>query len=74
MLYLVSVKQRYNGSNVRIEPGMSVQIPSNSMCSPLMSSDGKRAIADAFMRIYGIDLSRISSVISTSYMMCERIG
>lgn len=74
MLYQVTVKQRYNGSNVRIEPGMSVQISSNSMCSPLSSMDGKRAIANAFMRIYGIDLSRISSVISTSYMTCERIG
>lgn len=74
MLYLVTVKQRYNGSNVRIEPGMSVQIPSNSMSSPLTSMDGKRAIADAFMRMYGIDLSKISSAISTSYMTCERIG
>lgn len=46
---------------------MNVEVVLNTT-NPLMSMDGKQAIIDAFMRIYGVDLSNKRSYISSGYM------
>lgn len=59
-------------SGIRIEPGMSVDVVSNSMSNPL-TTNGGQIVADAFMRVYGIDLKRIGAL-STVYLDVVRVG
>ena len=59
-------------NGIRIEPGMSVDVVSNSMSNPL-TTNGGQLVADAFMRVYGIDLKRIGAL-STVYLDVVRVG
>ena len=65
-LFRVTVKQMKLTSGIRIEPGMSVDVVTNSMSNPL-TTNGGQAVADAFMRVYGIDLKRLGAL-STVYL------
>ena len=71
-LFRVTVKQMKLTSGVRIEPGMSVDVVSNSMVNPL-TTNGGQAVADAFMRVYGIDMKRLGAL-STVYLDVVRVG
>ena len=57
---------------IRIEPGMTVDVVTNSMSNPL-TTNGGQAVADAFMRVYGIDLKRIAAL-STVYLDVVKVG
>ena len=71
-LFRVTVKQSKLTSGVRIERGMSVDVVTNSMVNPL-TTNGGQAVADAFMRIYGIDMKRLGAL-STVYLDVVRVG
>ena len=71
-LYRVTVKNGKVGNGGRIERGMSVDVVSNSMSNPV-STNGGQIVADAFMRIYGIDIRKIGAL-SMAYLDVERIG
>ena len=71
-LFRVTVKQMKLTSGIRIEPGMTVDVVSNSMSNPLITNGGQ-AVADAFMRVYGIDLKRIGAL-SMVYLDVVRVG
>ncbi len=71
-LFRVTVKQSKLSSGIRIERGMSVDVVTNSMSNPL-TTNGGQAVADAFMRIYGVDMKRLCAL-STVYLDVERIG
>lgn len=71
-VFKVTVKQMKWTNGLRIEKGMSVEVPSTSMTNPLFSNGG-REVADAFMRIYGIDLKKLGAL-SSSYLDVQRIG
>ena len=71
-LFRVTVKQSKLSSGIRIERGMSVDVVTNSMSNPLTTTGGQ-AVADAFMRIYGVDMKRLNAL-STVYLDVERIG
>ena len=71
-LFRVTVKQSKLTSGIRIEPGMSVEVVTNSMSNPL-TTNGGQVVADAFMRIYGVDMKRLNAL-STVYLDVERIG
>ena len=71
-LFRVTVKQMKLTSGIRIEPGMSVDVVTNSMSNPL-TTNGGQAVADAFMRVYGIDLKRLGAL-STVYLDVVRVG
>lgn len=72
MLYRITVKQNKNCNGVRIEKGMSVDIVTNSFSSPV-STNGGQAVADAFMRIYGVDIKK-AGALSMVYLDCQRIN
>ena len=61
-----------NTNGVRIEPGMSVEVITNSFTNPLLTNGGQ-SVADAFMRIYGIDIKR-AGALNPVYLDVERIG
>ena len=71
-LFRVTVKQMKLTSGIRIEPGMSVDVVTNSMSNPL-TTNGGQAVADAFMRVYGIDMKRLGAL-STVYLQVDKIG
>ena len=61
---------QFNG--IRIEPGMSVEVITNTIANPLLFNGGQ-SVADAFMRIYGIDI-RKAGIMSTVYLDVKQIG
>ena len=71
-LFRVTVKQPKQTNGERIERGMQVEVVTNSMSNPI-SVNGGQAIADAFMRIYGVDMKRLGAL-STVYLDVVRVG
>lgn len=61
-----------NANGIRIEPGMTVDVVTNSFSNPV-NTNGGQAVVDAFMRIYGVDIKR-AGVLSTIYLDVQRIG
>ena len=71
-LFRITVKTARNANNVRLEKGMSVDVVSNSMINPV-SINGGQSVADAFMRIYGVDIKK-AGALSMAYLDVQRIG
>lgn len=57
-LFRVTVKTAKNSNGIRIEKGMSVEVMTSSTSSNPLTTNGGQAVADAFMRIYGIDAKK----------------
>jgi len=72
MLYRITVKNSKLTSGIRVEKGMSVDVVTNSMSNPV-TTNGGQAVADAFMRIYGIDI-RKAGALSMAWLDVERVG
>lgn len=60
-----------NSNGIRIEPGMSVEIVTQSMSNPVTTNGGQQVI-DAFFRIYGIDIKR-AGILSMSELSVEQL-
>lgn len=69
--FRITTKNRKNVNGIRIEPGMSVEVVTQSMSNPVVTNGGQ-VVADAFMRIYGIDLRR-ANALNTVYLDIQRI-
>lgn len=69
--FRITTKMMKNSNGVRIEPGMTVKVVTQSMNNPLLTNGGQ-AVADAFMRIYGIDIKK-AGALNMSYLQIERI-
>lgn len=65
-LFRITTKQSKNANGIRIEKGMSVEVVTSSMSNPL-TTNGGQAVADAFMRIYGIDAKK-AGILSTVFL------
>ena len=72
MLYRVTVKSNKNSNGIRVERGMSVEVVTNNITNPV-TTNGGQAVADAFMRIYGIDI-RKAGALNMVYLDVQRIG
>ena len=70
--FLITTKQRTQMNGIRIEPGLSVEVVSNSFTNPLLVNGGQ-AVTEAFYRIYGIDI-RKAGVCSPIYLDVRQIG
>ncbi len=55
--FRITTKNRKNVNGIRIEPGMSVEVVTQSMSNPVVMNGGQSVI-DAFYRIYGIDVKK----------------
>ncbi|MBD5266051.1 MAG: hypothetical protein HDR85_00920 [Bacteroides sp.] len=71
-LYRVTVKQPKVSNGLRIERGMSVEVVTNSISNPV-STDSGQSVADAFMRVYGIDMKKIGAL-NMVYLDVQRIS
>ena len=72
MLYRVTVKSSKNSNGIRVERGMSVDVVTNNITNPV-TTNGGQAVADAFMRIYGIDI-RKAGALNMVYLDVQKIG
>ena len=71
-LFRVTVKGTKNSNGIRLEPGMSVDVVSNSFSNPV-STNGGQTVADAFFRVYGVDIRR-AGALNMVDLDVERIG
>lgn len=71
-LFRVTVKTSKNTNGIRIERGMTVDVPSNTM-SNHVTTNGGQLVADAFMRLYGIDIKK-AGALNMAYLDCQRIN
>lgn len=71
-LFQVTVKHTKNSNGIRLEPGMSVQVVTQSMSNPV-STNGGQAVVDAFYRIYGIDIKKAGALNNVD-LQVDRIG
>ena len=71
MLYRVTVKSSKNINGIRVERGMNVEVVTNNITNPV-TTNGGQAVADAFMRIYGIDI-RKAGALNMVYLDFQRI-
>ncbi|MBR3443741.1 MAG: hypothetical protein IKG96_08810 [Bacteroidaceae bacterium] len=69
--FRITVKQRKNCNGILLEPGMSVEVVTQTFSNPV-TTNGGQLVADAFMRIYGIDMKR-ANALSTVYLNVEQI-
>lgn len=56
-IFQITTKNRKQTNGIRIEPGMSVQVVTQSLSNPVITNGGQPVI-DAFYRIYGIDIKK----------------
>ena len=70
--FRITTKRVSQMNGIRIDPGMSVEIQTNNFSNPLLTNGGQ-PVADAFMRIYGIDI-RKAGIMSQAYLDVERVG
>ena len=59
--FRITTKQMKNSNGIRVEPGMTVEVITQSMSNPV-STNGGQIVADAFMRIYGIDMKKAGAL------------
>lgn len=69
--FRVTTKHVKNSNGIRIEPGMSVEVVTQSMSNPV-TTNGGQAVIDAFYRIYGIDIKR-AGILSMSELSVEQL-
>lgn len=56
-MFQITTKSRKQCNGIRIEPGMSVQVVTQSMSNPVITNGGQ-PVVDAFYRKYGIDIKK----------------
>lgn len=71
-MFQITTKTRKQVNGIRIEPGMSVQVVTQSMSNPVITNGGQPVI-DAFMRLYGIDIKK-AGCLNMVELNVERIG
>lgn len=69
--FRITTKHVKNSNGIRIEPGMSVEVVTQSMSNPVTTNGGQPVI-DAFYRIYGIDIKR-AGILSMSELSVEQL-
>ena len=55
--FRITTKHVKNSNGIRIEPGLTVEVVTQSMSNPV-TTNGGQIVADAFYRIYGIDIKK----------------
>ena len=71
-LYRVTVTRTVASNGIRLEPGMSVDIPTQTTTNPVSVNGGRDVIA-AFQHIYGIDVTKSFGILKTA-LKVEKIG
>lgn len=70
--FIITTKQRKLSNGIIIEPGMRVEVVTQSMSNPV-TTNGGQVVADAFYRIYGIDIKK-AGALNMVYLDVDRVG
>ena len=70
--FIITTKHVKNSNGIRIEPGMSVEVVTQSMSNPVITNGGQ-VVVDAFHRIYGIDIKK-AGCLNMVELDVERVG
>ena len=70
--FRITTKRMSQMNGIRIDPGMSVEVITQSYTNPLLTNGGQ-SVADAFMRIYGVDIKR-AGIMSQTYLDVQQVG
>lgn len=62
--FRITTKRLKNANGIRIEPGMSVEVVTNTF-SNQVTTNGGQAVIDAFQRIYGINIKQAGCLSTT---------
>ena len=54
-IFQITTKHRKQVNGIRIEPGMTVQVVTQSMSNPI-TTNGGQAVIDPFLRIYSVNI------------------
>ena len=71
-LFRITVKQKVRTNGIVLDPGMSVEVSTQSYNDPVHTNGGQSVI-DAFMRIYGVDVKK-AGALNGVYLKVDRIG
>ncbi len=71
-LFKITVKQKVRTNGIVLDPGMSVEVVTQSMSNPV-STNGGMVVVDAFMRIYGVDIKK-AGALNNVYLEVKRIS
>lgn len=71
-MFQITTKNRKQVNGIRIEPGMTVQVVSQSMSNPV-TTNGGQSVIDAFYRIYGIDIKK-AGCLNMVELRVDKIG
>lgn len=71
-LFRIIVKQMKNDNGVRLERGMSVDVPTSSFSNPV-TTNGGQLVVEAFMRVYGVDIKK-AGALNMVYLDVKQIG
>jgi hypothetical protein len=71
-LFRITVKQKVRTNGIVLDPGMSVEVVTQSMSNPV-STNGGQTVVDAFMRIYGVDIKK-AGALNMIYLNVERLN
>ena len=71
-IYRITTKKGRNCNGVRVEPGMSVEVTTNSFSHPV-SCNGGAEVEAAFMRVHGISLKQ-AGMLSTAWLDVQKLG
>ena len=71
-LFRITVKQKVRTNGIILDPGMSVDVSTQSYNDPVHTNGGQ-VVADAFMRIYGVDIKK-AEALNDVYLEVDKIG
>lgn len=71
-IYRITTKNHKMVNGICIEPGMSVQVVTQSMSNPVVTNGGQ-PVVDAFYRLYGIDIKK-AGCLNMAELQVDRIG
>ena len=60
-LFRITVKQKVRTNGIVLDPGMQVEVVTPSYNDPVHTNGGQ-IVADAFMRIYGVDIQKAGAL------------
>ena len=70
--FRITIKQKVRTNGIVLDPGMSVEVSTQSYSDPVHTNGGQ-VVADAFMRIYGVDIKKVG-VLNGIYLDVKQIG
>jgi len=71
-LFRITVTKKVRTNGIVLDPGMQVEVATQSLNDPVHTNGGQ-VVADAFMRIYGVDIKK-AGALNGVYLRVDRIG